>query len=604
MVLMAVLTLTSLLAFALAQGEPGDARAVPPRLEVHGRAWTKDRKPWADASVVLLSRPLPWRPGFGEADLLRVTTDAKGRFRARVLSGRRYSCWALEASGDEYRVSAVAEDLVPGRGLVLREVAKRRCTRVRLLGSKLWKPTLVARVRSDTHNVHVEDLRPSATVTLPPMPGTHCVLELRTGKGMPVLLEEVELTGKELRIQVPAPREVEIQALSMPRDHAIAHAELQLTMARTTYYPHHFARGHKRDAMGNDWVTIGKTDAKGRCTLTLPDTRGRKAGAWIAVRSSKHSVGFAGLDDDAPGRFSIEHAGGASKLRVWLSPTRELVGRIEITRGRPAAGLEVVCEGPMRHLRKTKKYVSRTSYDARLLRCDARGGLRLALSGRQRLIAQIPGSEHKALLWARSEKGEDAELGVIVMDELPELELAITAPDGRPQVADVYIDRYFERDRTPPARFLEVRSGHRGRAKLRLPRGRYQVAVIAPELGYHLAEVDVGKDGKRLAVQLEAMKIIRGRVVDDNARPIPRARLQVRASNTSGGARMRKFVERLGWVSLDALSDDEGRFECRFVPYPDVAWSLYVTEIDGQKVEQRQRLRVRSASILDAKMVY
>ena len=404
---------------------------------------------------------------------------------------------------------------------------------------------------------------------------------------------------------LPPPKTLEVLALSTTNDTALAGARVAVSMARRTYFPRHFASGKDLDALGAQWHELGTTDASGKLEVVLPDPSDATIHAWLAVRKGAFAVGFGGWSKRSPGTHAVANDG--EQVRIWLKPSQTLRGRVFLSRGVPAANLALLCEGPVRHRVKSKKYSTRHSYDARIVNCDGEGRLVLPLSGRQRLIACLGKgtSQHdKVLLWARGERGSEARIGDIVIDEIPELELSIRAPDGRPQVADVYVDSYFKDERTPPARFLALRSGHRGRARLRIPKGRYQVAVVARGVGYHISEVEVGAKGEQLAIELQAMKLVRGRVVDQRDLPIPNARVEVQFSNTTGAARMTKFVERLGWELLRATTDVDGAFECRFVPSPKVSWGLRVTRVDARKILDGPHVRVRSETMLDAKLIY
>ncbi len=112
----------SLLVQLVAQDEPASRAASPARSQdsldrggVLGIVAGKGDRKQAGAEVVLISRPFPARVDVGELDVVRVISDANGRFRARCLRGRAYSAWAtwVDEAGAQWSTS-IAEGVVPG----------------------------------------------------------------------------------------------------------------------------------------------------------------------------------------------------------------------------------------------------------------------------------------------------------------------------------------------------------------------------------------------------------------------------------------------------------------------------------------------------------
>ena len=81
--------------------------ATQRREPVRGAVELEGGAPWPRARVTLLSRPVPGDERYGEADVVRATTDAKGSFWAKLFPARRYTAWAVEATeGGSFRISA------------------------------------------------------------------------------------------------------------------------------------------------------------------------------------------------------------------------------------------------------------------------------------------------------------------------------------------------------------------------------------------------------------------------------------------------------------------------------------------------------------------
>lgn len=75
-----------------------EAKEAPRELErqpIRGTALDLEGKPWAGATIRLWAMPLRNR-SFGTRDVVETETDARGRFRARLMPDRLYSVIAFE----------------------------------------------------------------------------------------------------------------------------------------------------------------------------------------------------------------------------------------------------------------------------------------------------------------------------------------------------------------------------------------------------------------------------------------------------------------------------------------------------------------------------
>lgn len=93
--------------------QPGEFRE-----RTFGMARRADRSPWAGATVRLLAEPFP---GCAERDVVEVTTDECGEFRAEILAGVPYTAWACARLDTCWAVSSRVDDVVSRLPVVLEE---------------------------------------------------------------------------------------------------------------------------------------------------------------------------------------------------------------------------------------------------------------------------------------------------------------------------------------------------------------------------------------------------------------------------------------------------------------------------------------------------
>lgn len=125
-----------------------------------------DGKPCAGATVEFVGRPWPDATAIGWSDVVRATSDARGRFRAELRSGIAYAAWAwIEDAGGARRSSAIVERIVPRTpvALALSAPAAIRLTRLELATVADWPAPLAVELEATTD--------PRVTIALAPLPG-------------------------------------------------------------------------------------------------------------------------------------------------------------------------------------------------------------------------------------------------------------------------------------------------------------------------------------------------------------------------------------------------------------------------------------------------
>ncbi|MCP4653936.1 MAG: hypothetical protein GY856_00815, partial [bacterium] len=337
------------------------------------------------------------------------------------------------------------------------------------------------------------------------------------------------------------------------------------------------AETRRRDNVGEAVVVAAPQPARER-VIELRDPRGEGlAGVVVAVGDLAWPVGRSGED----GRLVLR-AGETTALDLHLfnkqgrrpttiapveegEPTAAVVlipepvpfaGRVLDTDGKPIAGAVVW-----------------PAYDpGSFARTDAAGAYRLeAPEGpRFRIQAEAPGF----LSLAVTVEAGDATQGkapALALDPAAALRGLVVDPQGA-TLAGVRLratDKYAER--RPPA-FRPDRAASRavsnaaGRFTLGnlVPARAYRVTAQRP--GFTTATVESGPIREDLRIVLEPGRLVFGKVIDLEERPVAGAEVTLRAAAES--AREARSKPAAGDDSVSAASDAAGRFEMRRVPAP------------------------------------
>ncbi|MCA8977863.1 MAG: hypothetical protein KDC98_24265, partial [Planctomycetes bacterium] len=129
----------SIFAARLTAQADGAPSFEPPRGPVLGAVRDAAGDWVAGACVMLVSWPLGPRTDVGSADIVRVKTDGKGRFRTAVLVGRAYSASATWTDGEgTARRTTIAESVTPGPPRILDEAPLQTLRRIAVKGRAAW----------------------------------------------------------------------------------------------------------------------------------------------------------------------------------------------------------------------------------------------------------------------------------------------------------------------------------------------------------------------------------------------------------------------------------------------------------------------------------
>ncbi|MBI5849563.1 MAG: carboxypeptidase regulatory-like domain-containing protein [Planctomycetes bacterium] len=314
-----------------------------------------DGKPCAGATVEFAGRPWPEATAIGWSDVVRVTSDARGRFRAELRPGITYAAWAwIEDAGGARRSSAIVERIVPRTpvALALGEPAANRLARLELTAVADWPAPLAVELEATTDprvTIALAPL-PGDAFAVPPIPTTVLRVRVRAANGA-VLVESTldvgRLRGPTTTIDLPAAKRQRFAVRDVDTGKGVPGATL-LQMA------------------GGAAVPIGTTDADGCAELAaISSSEFRACGPGLALAGMQAAEHAGGEPDWKPLRegFTPEwaaHVGKGVELRGSVSFGDAPLSAVDL----------VLSEGALHYSQKNSRALV---WGRRAIALDARG---------------------------------------------------------------------------------------------------------------------------------------------------------------------------------------------------------------------------------------
>jgi hypothetical protein len=551
-------------------------------------------KPWAKATVLLLSRPVATHAEIQGADLVRVVTDERGVARAKIWPGQPYSCWAQGAIGGadldesiaasrQYRCSRVLEDIRAGD--IMRLQARDQLQtqhEIQIQGLERWKahaPFLVrvastGPVRIFHQRVALDD---GGCFRIPQMPGPGAFIQI-FGKGMyPIFHEPVPLDAEGWRLARTYRR-------SLEKKHGLE--ELDPGSVSDRYVvkipPPAWALVDVKDPNGNalagavlsfdpnqarsPWYEVGRTNKEGRGKFEIPAYR-RKDGTAYA----KHLdvlVQHKGVADSWAVREGVAFAadGSMTPLAIDCAVGHTGRGSLHLREGQAAADQELILFSSVQRGKNGGQvgigpYRFRTKSDGSF-ELPGRAGnyhyrvctwltpTQIAALGFDRTFPTAP------LVVLASQKGTEQAPIQLQLDQFVPVELQMLGRDGSPdENVRLYVGEVKGGGQAPhyPQSY---RPNRRGRLRI-LCRPDHSLLVFAVGTrGARIEQIDVAAGAPpqaiRRKISLDQGLLIGGQVLDARGKTVGNAMLTLKSINA--GLLTNRFGILSNWTTMAMLA--------------------------------------------------
>lgn len=509
-----------------------------PRAKAFGIVRAIDGRPWPGATVHLLSRTVPSTEGAGGVDEVVVRSDARGRFRANVLTGRPYTVWARgEPREGRYPVTNVVENVFPSVPVVLRGKSLVPVLRLAVLGLDAWREggPLRCRLVAETANVVVRELAldEHGVGVAPPLPLDTVVLEVLGAGDFPVAIRKLTLAGEPgstVSVSVPHPIEIGFLARDVATEKGLAGATL-----------HRQVRGRL--------LPLGRTEQDGYARLTVPaDLLTPPVVRELIVRRSGFGPGGVRRGPERKRNGSWPPIRGRAKVDVYthLAAGKDARARFLLGPDRPAAALPLLIAGWGTHFEEQSRRFSCTYND--VLHTDEQG--RVTIPGAfatypvvvhavltERHVAALPESWrqrlHPVVYHVLLPDGSARERTIDLLQLCP-VDVAVTAADGAPAAHAVVTVMLAGAGHTSflPNDRREVVADRAGRLRVLLPPGDERALSLRHGDSWTVGRLTVRRVAgderpAQLRVRLREPRFVAGRVVDARDRPIAGVNLRI-----------------------------------------------------------------------------
>ena len=586
----------SLLAAALtctapaAQAPTRPAQSLRPLL---GKVVTADGAPLQDAEVHVV-RPDETAPGNQAGEHLVVRTDARGRFRAKVVPCTHHLVWAIGPDGDA-RVCSKPEWATSGRLLELHANQPRPPCRVNVMGLEPWQDLAPFRVRVAVQGVGLPDtevaLDAEGNGTMPAPPVGRVQFDVIDKAGQPLASARAANPGNSTTLRVQPPQEIPLVVVDdkgAPLAGAAVRFRIAAGYSRTFRHTVSLPRRHL-------WRTLGETDAEGKLTgriaarqnpfekksystyMFVAEKEGRKlsySGFWQGPFHDGQKV----ADEECKElRFTMPEA-PPRKGSVRVSQQQGLADQPLLVR----FGVRVQDEKGSAWLHEELLFRPRTDEAGSFEVPQINGkidevDLFLAGSAARTRLTSAPllrRTPQRALSLHGIRKYQDQALDFDLGD-LCTLELQLLDATGGPanDVELLMISDEHGRDGDCDGWTARATTDSAGRVAMLLEPGKWFVFGRNARDMVQLS-IDL-KSSEQRELRLEPMPAMRGRVVDEDGKPIAGAQMDCYSSSVSGGrdAALQIVARHLNWTWLDsAVTDENGEFYCAYLAHPSMRY--------------------------------
>ena len=577
-----------LLISSLATQHPGRRPDVQPeRTILRGSCVARDGSPWIHTRVIcyssILGHVTMHKPRPADVDEVVALTDKRGRFRARLLSGRSYSVWALSRDGE--RTSRIYEDVI-GSGLVRIAEAptiRTRSIKLAFLAAEQHPVNASYHLLWSSSNQRSTKLElKEDTLALAQLPRMDCSLVCLSAAGDLLGLRHVqenELAQSSLTWGFGRHRTRELVVKGEDGKPLAGATILLRPLGRTT-----MPRSAALEAWNQEklWWRVAQTDAQGLARFVLPEDEVRE----VLIRARGYRDAYQQLESKKPcllqrqkqHRLRLMFGAQALKetrlLALSKDPVPARIGTLTVMRNEQIQ--------PTIYETDAEGYVEIPGQENVRIELLLDRRTRQLLEDRTRVLRTV------LLGSIRSAPGATE---IFQLDQLGWKQILVVAADGRPiPFPSVCV---LAQDKPGNRPSVVYRGNRRGQIELCLPKGEFSILAVVKGMGW--AEMTLAGNEPQYKLTLKPFAQLGIQVLTNAGEAVPHARLRF-----SGAfwPEMRTFFWQVSsWNSrlLTCTCDARGHAALELIPWPGQIYSISASDALGQ-----QRLHGRNNLSTDA----
>ena len=580
----------TLLATAIGVASLGAQDAAAQHLRpLLGRVLDADGAPLVGAEVHCVL-PDETAPGNRAASHVVVKTDARGRFRTKVVPCTHHLIWAIGPDGEQ-RVCSVPQWTASGRLVELRADRPRPACKVTVSGLDAWQDKAPFRLRTALEGVELPDSEvplEAGACTLAAPPAGSVQLDLLDRDGEPLASFWERSLGSSRQLALHPPKEIPIVAVDEAgAPVAGARVRYEISAGSTTTAGYTVSLPRRRI-----WLELGETDDQGRLLarissrydpfvskrsstmLFLAEKRGRRlshSGFWQGPYHDGRKVEMEGCREL---RFTLPSVEPRT-VRLRGGPERGLAQQPALLR----MGVRVLNADGKGWVSQELLFAVRADEDGRIEVPQLTGevdevDLLLAGGGaRERLAPEslLRRTPQRAVS-LHSVSDLDKQPTEFDLGGLCVLDLQLLDATGGPANDFEMLFLSCKPDRRALCDDWTTRAAtdSAGRVSVLLQPGKWFV-FGRNERDMVQLSLTIERDEQR-ELRTQPMPAMRGRVVDEEGKPVADASLSV-YSSSAGGNRdtpaLNAIAGRLNWSWIGSVrSDADGSFFCAFLDLP------------------------------------
>lgn len=530
-------------------------------------------------------------------DVVAVTADGSGRFKANLLPCAVYSAWAagpIGADGKQHTSSVVATAV--GRVLELAATHPHQPRKVAITGLGAWPDLAPFRLACCTAGAHTARIvvdvgAEDRELVLPLLPWGPTYLDLLTNDGHTLATSHLFATptGELASFGILPPQTVAMRVVD-DKDQPIADAEIR----------HRSVRRHFNGEPGSlpppgiqRWRPVGRTDQDGRMLARIPEAKdpfqlnGWQDLAFVATKPG-YALSHSGFGQQPYFDGKKVPREGANELRFVLRQEQPLRGRLLLGPERPVAGIAVQVVGDMRIDEQDGGGWSSEAWSWTTI-TDAAGRFALAdlptTANNLRLFvgAGVPplAAEERpkptppqpfALAPLATRPIEEV---VLDLSALKMVDVQLNGIDGSPAVM-ASLTLLSKESGWDTKWSLSCVPDPMGRASLRVQPGDW--LLFACDGRGHVARELKASADERLQLRLEPMPVMRGTVRDEEGKPVAGAQLHCQGSSwmhvgEGTEAALSQIAQTLNWSFFQRVhTADDGSYEAPFLARKNMSY--------------------------------